>query len=783
MTEMQTLRLRSKIARRKAIFAGLLYVFGSLGLAIASCLPLVAGIIVTPGYGEFGLTNFWRPIAYVLSNLKVVIGNPGEHIRALAAALLFAWQLAFSFVNALLAISKLDHLCMKGNRRAGYNQNKIAVDSLGKIFSRSFATLVIHTAVLALLYPTQNAKFTTLAIVVAAVFVVIHFVAGAIAGTISKFTIRDEIAEYPRKHVMWSPILRNAAQLLALGAMAFLLKDFCLTAATKLLESSSLVGELKAAMQGTTGLIKTGLFVCFFIGALCLFRHVIFPTEFYLCEKTKTRSFVRFITFGLTAVLFVLSGVCIVRDIVSASFSLATVWASICAHLKVMLAFSVSCGLFIVECAMKNEPQLKACYKPVPVVEEEPVQEVSVVYEPVEEEPEPEASIVYDTADVEPVKVMESTSAPATQSVQDTEPNAIFFYDEAEEGPVKIAEPVKQEAPKSAPAPVAVEEEMPNAIFFYDEAEEEPVKAVEPAKQEAPKAEPAPAAAPAPRVEEEMPNAIFFYDEAEDEPVKVAEPAKQEAPKAEPAPAATPAPVVEEEMPNAIFFYDEAEEEPVKAVEPAKQEAPKAEPAPAAAPAPVVEEEMPNAIFFYDEAEDEPVKAVEPAKQEAPKAEPAPAAAPAPVVEEEMPNAIFFYDEAEEEPVKAVEPAKQETPKASEPAPAAAPAPVVEEELPNALFMYGGDEEEPEEERDDMLVAYDTHPEDPDEMMLGYDVAPEYEGGLMSINQPESSPYIDTSKQERARKQKQEAADKAKAVREKWVAKGKSAREKKNSKQ
>ena len=82
-----------------------------------------------------------------------------------------------------------------------------------------------------------------------------------------------------------------------------------------------------------------------------------------------------------------------------------------------------------------------------------------------------------------------------------------------------------------------------------------------------------------------------------------------------------------------------------------------------------------------------------------------------------------------------------------------------------------------------MLVAYDTHPEDPDEMMLGYDVAPEYEGGLMSINQPESSPYIDTSKQDRARKQKQEAADKAKAVREKWVAKGKSAREKKNSKQ
>ena len=682
MTEMQTLRLRSKIARRKAIFAGLLYVFGSLGLAIASCLPLVAGIIVTPGYGEFGLTNFWRPIAYVLSNLKVVIGNPGEHIRALAAALLFAWQLVFSFVNALLAISKLDHLCMKGNRRAGYNQNKIAVDSLGKIFSRSFATLVIHTAVLALLYPTQDAKFTTLAIVVAAVFVVIHFVAGAIAGTISKFTIRDEIAEYPRKHVMWSPILRNAAQLLALGAMAFLLKDFCLTAATKLLESSSLVGELKAAMQGTTGLIKTGLFVCFFIGALCLFRHVIFPTEFYLCEKTKTRSFVRFITFGLTAVLFVLSGVCVVKDIVSASFSLATVWASICAHLKVMLAFSVSCGLFIVECAMKNEPQLKACYKPVPVVEEEPVQEVSVVYEPVEEEPEPEASIVYDTADVEPVKVMESTSAPATQSVQDTEPNAIFFYDEAEEEPVKIAEPVKQEAPKAEPAPAAapapvVEEEMPNAIFFYDEAEEEPVKAVEPAKQEAPKAEPAPAAAPAPVVEEEMPNAIFFYDEAEEEPVKAVEPAKQEAPKAEPAPVA---PVVEEEMPNAIFFYDEAEEEPVKVAEPAKQEAPKAEPAPAAAPAPVVEEEMPNAIFFYDEAEEEPVKVAAPAKQEAPKAEPAPVA---PVVEEEMPNAIFFYDEAEDEPVKVAAPAKQEAPKA-EPAPV---APVVEEEMPNAIFF------------------------------------------------------------------------------------------------
>ena len=77
MTELQSLRLRSAKARRKAIFAGILYLIGTVGLAVAAFLPLTAGVEVG-AYGAFGIHNFWQPIVDLINNFSDFIAAPSK---------------------------------------------------------------------------------------------------------------------------------------------------------------------------------------------------------------------------------------------------------------------------------------------------------------------------------------------------------------------------------------------------------------------------------------------------------------------------------------------------------------------------------------------------------------------------------------------------------------------------------------------------------------------------------------------------------------------------------
>jgi hypothetical protein len=85
MTEMQSLRQRSAKARRKAIFAGILYLIGTVGMAVAAFLPLTVGVEVG-GYGAFGIANFWQPIADAVTNFNDLIATPANYILALTAS-------------------------------------------------------------------------------------------------------------------------------------------------------------------------------------------------------------------------------------------------------------------------------------------------------------------------------------------------------------------------------------------------------------------------------------------------------------------------------------------------------------------------------------------------------------------------------------------------------------------------------------------------------------------------------------------------------------------------
>ncbi len=372
MTEMQSLKMQSAKARRKAIFAGILYLIGTVGLAVAAFLPLTVGVEVG-SYGAFGVANFWKPIADVCMNFGDVIATPANYILPVTASLLYALMLVFTVINALRVISKLDHLCMKGSKRIGFNQNKIAVDSMAKIFACSFSLVAVHTVLIMAMFPAEGATFSLIGMIVGGVALLIHLVATPVAASVSRFTVRETIAEFPRKHGMFSPILRNVLQFAAIGGIAFFLMDYQRDAAASILTGwanpiegwNTVVGVFTGdnVVNGLFRLLSLGFWLVGLICFLVIFRHAVNVTEYYACGKAKGRKVVRFFSFNLFLTLFLVVLAPIVQAwIVGGAFP-ANIGELFLQNLSVIYAMAIALGLFIIECIMKNCPWVKKCYR------------------------------------------------------------------------------------------------------------------------------------------------------------------------------------------------------------------------------------------------------------------------------------------------------------------------------------------------------------------------------------------------------------------------------------
>ncbi len=463
MTEMQSLRLRSAKARRKAIFAGVLYLIGTVGLAVAAFLPLTVGVEVG-AYGAFGIQNFWQPIVDVFKNLPDFIAAPSNYILALVASLLYTLTLLFTIINALRSISRWDHLCMRGSRRIGYNQNKLAVDAMGKIFACSFALVVSHTIWIMALFPAEGATFSLIGIIVGGVGLLIHFVATPVAASISRFTTRETIAEIPRKHGMFSPILRNFFQFAAIGGIAFFLMNhqrgvlaFILTALANPIEGwNMLVTNLSGEnlVHGLFALLALSFWLIGFICFLVILRHAINPTEYYACgNKARGRKVVRFHAFNLFLVLFFSVLLPIVYAWIVGGFP-ANIGELFLENLSVVYAMAVALGLFIIECIMKKYPKVKKMYR-------QKVEEPTENKEPEEEKADDNSEADDDTEVQQPLidDVSGEEKKKASGDEQKETPETKEEPKEKKEDP-KPAEPKKEE-PKPAPAPAPAPAPLP----------------------------------------------------------------------------------------------------------------------------------------------------------------------------------------------------------------------------------------------------------------------------------------------------------------------------------
>ncbi len=416
MTTMQSLRVRSGKARRKAIFAGLLYVLGIIGLAVVAFMPLTKGVEVK-GYGVMSVANFWKPVSYVVTDFQTVIADPAQYILMVLAGLLYGLMLVFTVINALRAIAKLDNLCMKGNRRAGFNQNKLTVDKLGKIFSCSYALVSVHTILIMAMYPSEDAAFTLVYMIATLAFLFIHLLCGPIAASISTFTVRDTVAEMPRKYRWFAPFLRNVFQFAALGGIAYFLMSYMndtfanfLTAiATPVKSWDKLVAIFSAEdiLPGLFRLLALGFWMAGFVAFFIIFRHAVNNTEFYACGKDKGRKVVRFWSFMMFIVLLLAAVAPVVFAWINGGAFPENIWEIFGGELNVLYAAAIALGLFIFECILRKRPLLKKEY-----MEKDAPAQKELVYDVVEE-PAPAPAPAVAPAPVEPAPAPAPAAVPA----------------------------------------------------------------------------------------------------------------------------------------------------------------------------------------------------------------------------------------------------------------------------------------------------------------------------------------------------------------------------------
>lgn len=196
-------------------FVGMLYFIGTLILAFSSFFSLVGGAIFTES-GKINVLNFWTPIREVF-HLKYSFLPIGMNFFV---SLLYAFTIIFCFVNAMRAIAALDGLYIKGNKKIGFNQNAIAMDKLGKIFSSTFICLAYWMYFTHMFLGTEP---TALFYIVTAIFLILHFWAGGVGAGASRFTARDGIQELPHTKGRVAPFIRNAMQFILIGClMAFM---------------------------------------------------------------------------------------------------------------------------------------------------------------------------------------------------------------------------------------------------------------------------------------------------------------------------------------------------------------------------------------------------------------------------------------------------------------------------------------------------------------------------------------------------------------------------------
>ena len=205
--------LKNRIARTRsrAKFVGIIYLLATIAFAALGCLPLLVNDLA-----PVGVMEFWK--VFLPENFKL---DTIEAILRVVNAVVYALVLLGLVVNVFKALSKLNWLFKrKASRTYGFNRNVYAMEDLGKIFSGSFALLIVGYFLMALISGGHEINMFMLIMLGAGLF--IHIVFGWIGGKASQFSSDDgEIVEQKREVGRFVPFIRNLFQIAATFFMMY----------------------------------------------------------------------------------------------------------------------------------------------------------------------------------------------------------------------------------------------------------------------------------------------------------------------------------------------------------------------------------------------------------------------------------------------------------------------------------------------------------------------------------------------------------------------------------
>ncbi|MBR2320647.1 MAG: hypothetical protein IKA57_00750, partial [Clostridia bacterium] len=298
----------------RAKTAGMLYLLGIILMAAAgACLTLVTNTLVSgASITELPIINAYKAISELFANRVQYFnkGYPVLWLMMLIGVLLYIVMMFALIINIFRALAKLKWLFKrKASYTYGFNRNMYAMDKLGKIFSGSFALLILtNLAMILLLTVYENGKVnhavTLFGYVVLGVGFIFHILCGLLEGRVTLFTMGDKIEEIERVQGLLVYFIRNLIQIAVVGvAIVFLLSSSIFSGMVFELGNVLRTGNIKWIIENVMLVTRFALEVLAWLSIAVMIRHAVGSTE-YNREGKYGKGMRNFTVFSLLTLVF-----------------------------------------------------------------------------------------------------------------------------------------------------------------------------------------------------------------------------------------------------------------------------------------------------------------------------------------------------------------------------------------------------------------------------------------------------------------------------------------------
>ncbi len=207
--------LKNSIAQThgRSKFVGVLYLFGIIVLALGACLPMLVQELA-----PVGIFKFWKQ--FLPKNLKS-IKTAADFVK-FANSGLYLLMFIGVWVNVLRGLAKLNWLFKtKASKTYGFNRNVYAMEDLGRIFSGSFAVILVTYFIIVLACGAVVPNYLMFLILGGGLFA--HVWLGFMGMKTAYYDLEDgDIVEEKREVGRFAPIVRNVIQLCFVFIVLFL---------------------------------------------------------------------------------------------------------------------------------------------------------------------------------------------------------------------------------------------------------------------------------------------------------------------------------------------------------------------------------------------------------------------------------------------------------------------------------------------------------------------------------------------------------------------------------